>query len=232
MKLWENTLKLILRAGMLCSLCFCAGCVPYYKLLRREFPQGTPDTIDPHLTKANLKTGRAYNQFSTDLLVDALLLSPSVRTVYAQRFTRSHAYDHNAYYALLEKQKAEAYQQIGFYIVLEAPTYEKASLDGNDPLWKLALNLPNGKTIMPRVIKEVELEPEIAAFFGKRWSEFKKSYYVSFSHPYPSQKAPFAFYYAPFSLTFTSPTRSITLEWNQSSNSKVAQKDYEDFYWV
>ncbi|MFH1831574.1 MAG: hypothetical protein ABH827_02110 [bacterium] len=217
------------------SVLFLTSCVPYYKLAKTEFPQGVDHKDSRDVTRNYVRTGKAFDQFTTQAIFDALWLSNDTRMAYIKAYSKRRGKEPAKQEALLKRQLEENKHWISFYVLSDIRDITHTALHEPNSYWTMYLEVECNKkviTLEPMSIKEIEVEPEFQEFFGKsRFNLFKNSYLVRF----PVQDIDGKVYFAEGSkltLVFSSPGKDIRLEWNTSDVKKHGEilKD-EDFYW-
>lgn len=214
-----------------------SGCVPYYKLSKSEFPQGTNLETHYDITENFVRSQRVFEQFTTLANFDALWLSDQTRIAYVDMHCKKRGKSSEAQSAMLERQLEENRHRISFYVLADIRDVFNGSMNDKNPVWTPYLEL-DGQKLEPVSIKEIELEPEYINLFGNKLNSFKTSYLVSF----PAKDQAGKFYLDGckiVKLVFSSVDKSCSVEWNLEQISKLSKSENKnkkvgkeiDFYW-
>ena len=218
----------------LLMLVFISGCIPYYKLSKKEFPQGTNLETHYGISKNYIKSQSVYEQFTTLAQFDAIWLSDQTRIAYVDMHCQRRGKNENAKEAILNRQLEENRHWISFYVLADVRDVMNCALTDKNPYWTMYLEIGDEK-LEPVEIKEVDLEPEYVDLFGNKLNSFKTVYHVSFS----AQDMGGKFYLdgcKTVKLSFNSVIKSCTMEWDLEKISKdsIGQENMSkdlDFYW-
>jgi hypothetical protein len=218
-----------------------SSCVPYYKLSKREFPQGTDLDTHYEITQNFIRSQRVFEQFTTLAQFDAIWLSDQTRIAYVDMYCMKRGKSSEAKESMLERQLEENRHWISFYVLADVRDVFNGAMNDKTPVWTPYLEL-DGQKFEPVTIKEIELEPEYINLFGSKLNSFKTAYLVSFSALDQSGK----FYLngcKVVKLVFSSVDKACSMEWNleqinkdlkaENKNGKKAKKIGKeiDFYW-
>ncbi|MFA6991138.1 MAG: hypothetical protein WC192_03755 [Candidatus Babeliales bacterium] len=212
-----------------------SGCVPYHKLSKSEFPQGTNLETHYDITENFVKSQRVFEQFTTLANFDAMWLSDQTRIAYVDMYCKKRGKSSEAQGTMLERQLEENRHWISFYVLADVRDVFNGAMNDKTPDWTPYLEL-DGQKFEPVSIKEIELEPEYINLFGCKLNSFKTSYLVSF----PAQDQAGKFYLEGckiVKLVFSSVDKSCSVEWNLEQISKSSKSENKkigkeiDFYW-
>lgn len=157
------------------------GCVPYHKIIKSEFPQGTFFSTPQSIVAHTLRSLAFYEQFRTQARFDALWLSDRLRLEYVRHYAARRGLSEEKSDALLRQQLRENDRMITFYLFADIRDTEQSQLVEQNAFWTFYLATERGLKIKPTSVVLVdELEPEIAYFLGKRFSKNKQIYRLSF----------------------------------------------------
>jgi len=221
---------LFLNLFLLMIMMTISSCVRYDKIVKTEFPQGTSYDDNRDVTYYNVRSVNLYEQFETKAIFNALYLSDATRTKYVDVYTRKRGITGEAYKAMLNRNLEENKHWISFYLLADVRDKTYVSLSEKNSSWTLYLDMGNGVTIAPEVIREVDIEPEYQAFFSYRFSLFKAAYLVKF----PIQDANGKRYDVDnidLKLVISSPYKKGELVWEKSEEAEQTLRKDEDFYW-
>ena len=151
-------------------ICLMPGCVPYHKLAKTEFPQGSEHKDKREMVHNYVRTAKVYDQFKTQAIFDAIWLSDEARTVYTELYSKRRGKDNGACEALLKRQLEENHHWISMYVLADIRHKTNVSLHDKNALWTLCLEAKNGERVEPISVKEVEVEPEYQSIFGHRFN--------------------------------------------------------------
>lgn len=217
-----------------------SGCVPYYKLSKGEFPQGTDLETHYDITQNFVRSQRIFDQFTTLANFDALWLSDQTRIAYVDMYCKKRGRSNEAQEAMLERQLEENRHWISFYVLADVRDVFNGAMNDKTPDWTPYLEVGSQK-LEPVAIKEIELEPEYIHLFGSKLNSFKTAYLVSF----PAQDQSGKFYLdlcktsSMLKLVFSSVDKSCSVEWNLEQINKPSKAENKskkigkeiDFYW-
>ena len=166
-----NTLAIGL--GILFLLPGCGGNIVDWA--DETFYQGKMNKDHEKTVKPFLKGIRLYDQFDTLAIFDAIWLSDTVRTAYAQVYAKMIGKDENAYIDFLRRELSANAYFVSFYVL----SLKSIPLTDIPPSWVVHLEV-DGKKYLPAEIKAVELAAEYLGFFGKRVNNHKEPYEIRF----------------------------------------------------
>jgi hypothetical protein len=224
-----------------------SGCVPYHKLSKSEFPQGTNLETHYDITENFVRSERVLDVFTTLANFDALWLSDQTRIAYVDMHCKKRGKSIQAQETMLERQLEENRHWISFYVLADVRDVFNGAMNDKTPDWTPYLEIGD-KKLEPVSIKEIELEPEYINLFGSRLNSFKTAYLVSFQ----AQDQAGKFYLdscmtgteenktgTGIKLVFSSVDKSCSMEWDleqinkslksEKKNKKVGKEI--DFYW-
>jgi len=139
------------------------------------FYQGKMHNDYEKAVKPFLKGIRLYDQFDTLAIFDAIWLSDTVRTAYAQVYAKMIGMDEDGYIDFLRRELSANAYFVSFYVLSQ----KSIPLTDIPPLWVVHLEI-DGKKYLPAEIKAVELAAEYIGFFGKRVNNHKEPYEIRF----------------------------------------------------
>lgn len=224
-----------------CSLLlvlFITGCVPYYKLSKKEFPQGDDLQATKEIAKNFVKSQSVYDQFTTLAKFDVMWLSDAIRVAYVDLVCQKRGKSQDARDALLNRQLEENRHWISFYVLADIRDDVNSSLTDKNPVWTPYLEI-DGTKFEPVTIKEIELEPEYVNLFDGNVNSFKTEYLVSFA----AQDLAGKFYlkdHNSLKFVISSVEKMCSVTWdlnkvnkniNQKKCDKKGSKRNIDFYW-
>lgn len=211
-------------------VCF-AGCIPYHKVVKSEFPQAA-DKKDQRVCVNNyLRTVPVYDQFKTLAIFDALWLSDEMRTAFVDLYGMRRGKDQAGREALLKRQLEENQHWVSFYLLADVRNKTHLSLHDKNAYWTVVLVTEKGVRIEPISVNEVELEPEYESLFAHRLNAFKTPYLVKF----PASDLNGERYFTKgqrITLVISSPEKEVVMTWDKCDYKKQHEllKD-EDLYW-
>ena len=167
----QNILAMAL--GILFLLPGCGGNIVDWA--DETFSQGKINKDHENTVKPFLKGIRLYDQFDTLAIFDAIWLSDTVRTAYAQVYAKMMGKDEEAYIDFLRRELSANTYFVSFYVLSQ----KSIPLTDIPPLWVVHLEI-DGKKYLPAEIKAVELAAEYLGFFGKRVNNHKEPYEIRF----------------------------------------------------
>jgi hypothetical protein len=207
---------------------FFSGCIKYYKVLKKEVPQGGIKQDHRDLAYHNLCTSKLYDEFKTLAIFHAIFVSKDVQERYCHDYCSRRGISNLASKDFRHGVYQEHKNIAKFFLITDLRQKDQnTKLDDKNPYWAVYLKTHDNKTRAPRSIKEVSLYPEYQAMFGHRYSPYHTTYEVIFNlddkEIDPTQD---------LALVIGSPLHSTKLEWNKETNKKQMEllKD-EDFYW-
>jgi hypothetical protein len=166
-----NTLAIGL--GILFLLPGCGGNIVDWA--DETFYQGKINKDHEKTVKPFLKGIRLYDQFDTLAIFDAIWLSDTVRTAYAQVYAKMIGKDEDGYIDFLRRELSANAYFVSFYVL----SLKSIPLTDIPPSWVVHLEV-DGKKYLPAEIKAVELAAEYLGFFGKRVNNHKEPYEIRF----------------------------------------------------
>ncbi len=166
-----NTLAFAL--GILFLLPGCGGNIKDWA--DETFYQGKNHNDYEKTVKPFLKGIRLYDQFDTLAIFDALWLSDTARTAYAQMYAKMTGKCEDAYIDFLRRELSANTYFVSFYVL----SPHSIALTDLPPLWAVHAEI-DGKKYLPVEIKLVELSAEYTGFFGKRINNHKDAYEIRF----------------------------------------------------
>ncbi len=211
----RNFIRLLLLLPMIAVI---SGCVPYYKLSKREFPQGIDLPIRNEISRDYVKAQTVYDQFTTLAHFDAMWLSDQTRIAYVDTYCQKRGKTGDAKEAFLRRQLEENRHWISFYVLADVRDVFNGTMSDKTPVWTPYLEIGEIK-IEPVTIKEVDLEPEYISLFGSKLNSFKTVYLVSF----PANDATGKFYLdgsKNLKLVFSSVDKACSMEWDLEQLNK------------
>ncbi len=206
-----NTLAIGL--GILFLLPGCGGNIADWA--EETFSQGRINKDHENTVKPFLKGLRLYDQFDTLAIFDAIWLSDTVRTAYAQVYAKMIGKGEDAYIDFLRRELNANTYFVSFYVLSQ----KSIPLTDLPPLWVLHLEI-DGKKYLPASIKAVELAPEYLGFFGKRVNNHKEPYEVRFDRK-DAEGNDILEGKRQIKLFFSSPRHYGVMSWNIDEDSKV-----------
>ena len=194
------------------------GCKQYVDWGKRTFNQGTQLQDYAHDVQPFIRTVRAYDQFDTLGIFDALWVARSVRRATANMTSDKFCKSEQEYDELLARELAKNDQLITFYLVSDKKSFELRDMalvgTDSDVRWSIYLEIDD-MILHPLSFESIDLEPEYRTFFGPRFkSNFKQAYIVTFdAYGVPGQ---------PFitedtqclSLVLSMTTKRFSMTWN------------------
>lgn len=165
--------RLAIGLGILFLLPGCGGNIVDWA--DETFYQGKMNKDHEKTVKPFLKGIRLYDQFDTLAIFDAIWLSDTVRTAYAQVYAKMIGKDENAYIDFLRRELSANAYFVSFYVL----SLKSIPLTDIPPSWVVHLEV-DGKKYLPAEIKAVELAAEYLGFFGKRVNNHKEPYEIRF----------------------------------------------------
>jgi hypothetical protein len=187
-------MKLPKRDSVRWCLCLAAfvgmlpGCVKYYELSYKEFPQPCFREDELADAAAEVRSVTIYDQFQTKLIMDALPVLPHVYASLARGHCRRQGKDTATFDAMMTSYRDEMVDSVSFYVLADARDKLHPALIGLQAAWALYLEDDQGHTYPikldrdsgKREIKEVDFSPEVVDTFGCFWSRYKVPYRVVF----------------------------------------------------
>lgn len=216
-----------------------AGCTPYYKVLKEEFPQGIIQSVfDRSIIDRNIKTTGLYDQFTTELRAAALWMCDDVRRVYVQALWNKEGRKEEFKAEFLNAELQKNKHTISFYVAFTSPNnVDRMALHEKNPYWSLSLIMPDGTMRIPQGIKEIDEEssPIIESFFGRHFNGFRRLFLVTFPYTKDEFSAPNLNCLPDpcLSLRISSSLKQAPdLTWKLSGIPLAQKSEHEDFYWV
>lgn len=157
-----------------------SGCYRYIYWAESIVCQGTKIETCFSVVQPYIRSARAYDQFTTLGLFDALWINKQVLQAYACAYNSKYGLNAQEYDEFLEKQYEEFSPYISFYLLAVIPGNVGFLLTEENPQWIVQLKI-NNNFYSPAKIKLVELSHEFRYFFGKYLTVFKKQYLVQFN---------------------------------------------------
>ena len=226
--------KSIIQVAMVIfALGFVPGCIKYHETLPTEFPQGNVKKDNRDITANYVKSVCIYDQFVTRAIFDALWLSDDVRIAYANMYCSKRGKSADDTEAFITRQREENNHWTTFYVLADVRDRQGTSLSDKNAPWTFYLKIGDYKAAALSV-KELDLEPEFQALFGKHYNSFKTAYMVKFpvrdvGQARESKKA------EAVQFVIESVDKSVVLEWSpvdaKDTKSKEKVLRDEDFYW-
>ncbi len=206
------------------------GCIKYHRTLPTEFPQGEKKKDYSLVTAAYVKSAKVYDQFSTQAIFDALWLSDDVRVAYANMYCSKRGKSADDTEAFMTRQREENKHWVMLYVLADVRDRQKTSLSDKNAPWTFYLKMGDYMA-SPISVKEVELEPEYQALFGKQYNMFKTAYAVKFPVREETEKTEEKS--SAVHLIIESVNKSVTLTWPADIRLDAKKKvvHNEDFYW-
>lgn len=217
--------------SLLVLIIFFPSCIKYYKLSKKEFPQGEEKNDYRKVKQANLRSSKIYDQFETKAIFDVLWMSDDTKMAYADIHSKKSGKDESTHDALLRRKLEESKHWISFYLLADIRDKAHISLSDKNSSWSLHLDIDKQK-VTPISIKEIDISPEIQFLFGSHFSTFKTAYLVRF----PATRLSGTFYLkedSKMNLIISSTYKCTKLLWD-IGEKYIDEKVYadDDFYWV
>ena len=206
-----NTLAIGL--GILFLLPGCGGNIVDWA--DETFSQGRINKDHENTVKPFLRGIRLYDQFDTLAIFDAIWLSDTVRTAYAQVYAKMMGKDEEAYIDFLRRELSANTYFVSFYVLSQ----KSIPLTDLPPLWVVHLEV-DGKKYLPAEIKAVELAAEYLGFFGKRVNNHKEPYEIRFDRK-DAEGIDILEGKREIKLFFSSPRHYGVMSWNIDEDSKI-----------
>ncbi len=156
------------------------GCYRYIYWGQSIVCQGTKIETCFSIVQPYIRSARAYDQFTTLGLFDALWINKQVLQAYACSYGSKYGLNANQYDEFLQDQYDEFAPYISFYMLAVINGNVGALLTDENPQWIVQLKIGNNY-YAPAKIKLVELPHEFRYFFGKYLTVFKKQYLIQFN---------------------------------------------------
>ena len=205
--------KLVIGLGILFLLPGCGGNIVDWA--DETFYQGKINKDHEKTVKPFLKGIRLYDQFDTLAIFDALWLSDTVRTAYAQVYAKMIGKDEEGYIDFLRRELSANTYFVSFYVL----SSKSIPLTDIPPLWVVHLEV-DGKKYLPAEIKAVELAAEYLGFFGKRVNNHKEPYEIRFDRK-DAEGTDILEGKHEIKLFFSSPRHYGVMSWNVDEDIKV-----------
>ncbi len=207
----QNTLAIGL--GILFLLPGCGGNIVDWA--DETFSQGRINKDHENTVKPFLRGVRLYDQFDTLAIFDAIWLSDTVRTAYAQVYAKMMGKDEDAYIDFLRRELSANTYFVSFYVLSQ----KSIPLTDIPPSWVVHLEV-DGKKYLPAEIKAVELAAEYLGFFGKRVNNHKEPYEIRFDRK-DTEGIDILEGKRNIKLFFSSPRHYGVMSWQLDEDSKV-----------
>ncbi len=207
----QNILAIAL--GILFLLPGCGGNIVDWA--DETFSQGKINKDHEKTVKPFLKGIRLYDQLDTLAIFDAIWLSDTVRTAYAQVYAKMTGKDEAGYIQFLRRELSANTYFVSFYVLSQ----KSIPLKDTPPLWVVHLEV-DGKKYLPAEIKAVELAAEYVGFFGKRINNHKEPYEVRFDRK-NSEGVDILEGKHEIKLFFSSPRHYGVMSWQVDEDSKI-----------
>ena len=209
------------------------SCVKYYDVVKSEFPQGEKQPDKRDIAYKYRRTGMVYDEFETKAAFNALWLSDQLRTSYVDVFAHKRGLDNEAKEELLKRQLEENKFWMSFYVLADIRDKTYVSLSDKNAFWTLYAQLDDGNRLLPELIKEVDLEPEMQLFLGRAFNLFKAAYLVKFSIKSDVAEKLEKGNIKNVKLVIGSVHKNCVLAWDKKELIKHVRKVEcnEDFYW-
>jgi hypothetical protein len=179
------------------------------------FYQGKMHNDYEKAVKPFLKGVRLYDQFDTLAIFDAIWLSDTVRTAYAQVYAKMIGMDEDGYIDFLRRELSANAYFVSFYVLSQ----KSIPLTDIPPLWVVHLEI-DGKKYLPAEIKAVELAAEYLGFFGKRVNNHKEPYEIRFDRK-DAEGVDILEGKREIKLFFSSPRHYGVMSWQIDEDGKV-----------
>jgi len=223
--------SLLWRVGVLICMVLLPGCMKYYDVSEKEFPQAQKEPDHREVRYAYKRTQRVYDQFETKAIFDALWLSDDVRTAYVQMYAKKRGLSAEAKEELLKRQLEENKHWVAFYVLADIREQGAGRLGDAHTAWTMFASLDK-HLVRLESIKEYDLEPEYQLLFGAVGMNFKTCYLVKCALQPEIANQIGCQQFKHLALTVNSPKHKAVLEWRpeQLKAHKNLLSD-EDFYW-
>lgn len=207
-----------------------------------ESSQGKEHRDFREIMTENLRSVSVYNQWETVAHFDALWLSNDTRKEYVTRYCSRRGRSADETEDMLQKDVAKNRETATFYILADVRDKFFPSLSSMTPAWAIHLEMEDGTKVVPKTIKEVDLEPEFVEMFGHRYKrpKFKLAYEVVFAAKTETLVLDFK---SPFKMVLSSTDRQCEMKWKDTPpvclkkindvclKKRKIRKD-EDYYWL
>ena len=166
------------------ALCCLSGCRRYYDWGKSFFVQADNRTLGDSCVKQYHTYVTAHQGFETVGWFDILWMSDPVWEWYKGQLAQRYGLTEGAVFDLQEEQDAQTSAYITFYVLMSQPNVP------TDPLARFATHTPSqwaitlaidGKEYQAREIKQLDLSPEMQAFFGWHYNRYRGAYRVKFA---------------------------------------------------
>ena len=162
---------------------FLPSCVKYYDFIPGEVPQWSTKKDLTNLRKSSLRKVRIYDEFSTVAIFDIMWFSDLVKVKYVNFYAKRVGLNKSEKLLKMRRLFEENKDTIKFFVLAEVHGGSKIPLGEKNSEWSFRL-LVGDRTILPKSIREIDLDPEVALIFGENYNKFKTPYLVSFpAHP-------------------------------------------------
>lgn len=180
--------KLSLRITQFFGLCVLlagmSGCVKYYDLVPSEFPQAKKKKESLKQVACAIRDVQFYKQFSTEAIFNVLWKSPRVNSIILDMYAKRRGLSSDAKNAIREKNQASHDKKVTFFVLAYVKDTQRPDLNDNDSTWKMYLRTDSGHRLAATKVKMMDMTPELAEIFGKRNTNFKQLYLVTFPRTY------------------------------------------------
>jgi hypothetical protein len=167
----------VLLAGM-------SGCVKYYDLVPSEFPQAKKKKESLKQVTYAIRDVQFYKQFSTEAIFNILWKSPRVNSIILDMYANRRGLSADKKNAIRAKNQASHDKEVTFFVLAYVKDTQRPDLNDPDSTWKMYLKTDNGHRIAATKVKMMDMTPELAEIFGKRNTNFKQLYLVTFPRKY------------------------------------------------
>lgn len=199
------------------ALFFLPGCGKLIDWGKDTFHQGKQLEMDREPARRDLNSVTVYDQFTTRAIFDVLWLSDDVRTVYANLYGSKYGKTEEQKKTFLRRQLEENKHFISFYVL---SLYE-VPLGDTGSKWSMFLRIGD-KNYRPIEIKTIDLLPEYAYIFGKRFNRFKVAYSIKFDAQDIENRPLIRDEVKEIALYFRSIEKEASLAWQLHANETVA----------
>jgi hypothetical protein len=190
------------------------ACVRYYKWGKQQFPQvdkrcTLEERISPYVRSADV-----YDEFQTVGKFDAMWFSDDARQCYIDAVAHRFGYSQKQKEVLVTQHHDEQRYAIVFYVLLSAvSTNGRPLLAASDKkaTWSVVL-IKDEKEYQAQTITSLDLDPELMTFFGKRYSQYRVAYKVTFAR-FDGHQDILGMSGSPVRLDFRSALYQVALSW-------------------
>lgn len=213
------------------ALLMLPSCIKHYEVLQCEFPQGCKYETTADITRCFVRSQSVYEQFSTNAIFDVLWLADDVRLAHVDLYARKRGIAKDVRDQMLRQDLEENNHWITFFVLADVRDNRgNGMLSEKDAYWSLYLDVGKRGTVVPETVKEVELEPEIQALFGKTYNHFKIAYLVRFPVADADGNEYMRAGQTPI-LVASSPHKKCCFSWDNCFDACKGGQLNEDFYW-